>query len=168
MANDDTHDDMAKPARHVYGPRAVGSLIPTLTKPVFRRQMPAAAQVIVDWESIVGPALAAVTTPRRLSNGSLTIACSGPIAMELQHMAVELMNRINTHLGARVVHTLRFVQVANRPIPTRAAPPSAEAVAAAEASVAGFPRGELRDALAALGRIVLSARKSSTPASRKP
>ena len=72
--------------RHVYGPRPVGALMPRLTRPAFRRRAPATAQVLADWSAIVGPAIAAVTTPRRLAAGTLTIACAGPIAMELQHL----------------------------------------------------------------------------------
>ena len=96
--------------RHVYGPRPVGALMPRLTRPAFRRRAPATAQVLADWSAIVGPAIAAVTTPRRLSAGTLTIACAGPIAMELQHLAGEVIARINAHLGSQAVTALRFVQ----------------------------------------------------------
>jgi hypothetical protein len=160
MADDDTKAGMAKAERHVYGPRAVGALVPALTRPAFRRTAPAAAQIMIDWPSIVGPALAAVTAPRRLSGGTLTIACSGPIAMELQHMAIELIHRINAHVGTPTVRALRFMQVALTARPV--APPVAyQAAAAAEAAVAHLPAGELRDALAALGRRVLAPRHRS-------
>jgi len=96
--------------RHVWGPRAVGTLVPGLTRAAFRKRSPAAVQVLTDWDMIVGPAIAATTTPRRLSGTSLTIACAGPVAMELQHMAGALMARINGHLGRIVVERLRFVQ----------------------------------------------------------
>ena len=96
--------------RFVYGPRPVGALMPRLTRAAFRRRSPATAQVMADWPAIVGPAIATVTTPRRLAAGSLTIACAGPIAMELQHLAGEVIARINAHLGSQAVATLRFVQ----------------------------------------------------------
>ena len=96
--------------RHVYGPRPVGALMPRLTRAAFRRRAPATAQVLADWAAIVGPAIAAVTTPRRLAAGTLTIACAGPIAMELQHLSGEVIARINAHLGSQAVATLRFVQ----------------------------------------------------------
>src|SRR5512135_36563 len=110
--------------RHVYGPRPVGTLIPRLTRPAFRRRSPATAQVLADWEAIVGPAIAAVTTPRRLSSGTLTIACTGPIAMELQYLSGELTARINAHLGSQVVTGLRFVQTTGLapPVPPQQAP----------------------------------------------
>jgi hypothetical protein len=152
---------MTKPQRHVYGPRPVGALVPGVTRATFRERAPATAQVMMDWPAIVGPALAAVTTPRRLSAGTLTIACAGPIAMELRYMAVELINRINGHLGRSAVHSLRFTQVADARLAVPPAPPPA-AVAAAEAAVAHLPAGELRDALTALGSLVLARRKPST------
>ena len=64
--------------RHVYGPRSVGAVLPPIVRPAFRRRSPAAAQVLADWEAIVGPALAAATTPRKLFSGTLAIACAGP------------------------------------------------------------------------------------------
>ena len=147
-------DDDSK--RHVHGPRAVGSLVPALVKPAFRKRAPATAQVLADWEAIVGPAIAAVSVPRRLFSGTLAIACSGPLAIELQHLAPQLIERINRHLGKIAVTRLRFVQDAPpAPPPRRPARPAA--IAQARAAVATLPEGPLRDALEALGRAVLAA-----------
>jgi hypothetical protein len=145
--------------RFVYGPRPVGALLPRITRPAFRKRAPAGAQVLADWEAIVGPAIAAVTVPRRLSSGTLAIACSGPIALELQHMADALAGRINAHLGHTVVQRLRFVQEA-APAPARPRPRQISAADAAriERTVADLPEGKLRQALAGLGRAVLTRR----------
>ena len=140
--------------RHVYGPRPVTALLPAIVRPAFRRRSPAAAQVLADWEAIVGPALAAVTTPRKLFSGTLAIACAGPVAMELQHLAEPLMARINGHLGRVAVTRLRFIQDVPPPLPGAPAP-RPPAIAAARKAVASLPEGELRDALEALGRMVL-------------
>ena len=147
--------------RHVFGPRPVGALVPSLVRPAFRGRNAATAQVLADWESIVGPAIAAVTTPKKLFSGSLTVACSGPIALELQHLSGELLQRINAHFGKPTATTLRFVQDFSKPIP-RARPPRPAAIAAARAAVANQPEDPLRDALEKLGRAVLS-RPVSTP-----
>jgi len=164
MATQDDSDKPAEPGkwaegRHVYGPRAVGALVPALIKPAFRKRAPATAQVLTDWEAIVGPAIAAVSVPRKLFSGTLAIACSGPLAMELQHLAPQLIERINRHLGKITVTRLRFVQDAPalRPAPR---PPRPAAVAKARAAVEGLPEGDLRDALEALGRAVLAGRGS--------
>jgi hypothetical protein len=166
MAEKDTASGMTMAPRHVYGPRPVSALLPALTRAAFRRRSPAAAQILADWPSIIGPALAAVTTPRRLAAGTLTLACAGPIAIELQHLATELIARINGHLGSPTVKALRFVQT----VPSPALSPPATrittaATKAAEAAVAGLPNGELRDALAALGRAVLAV--DTSPAARE-
>ncbi|MBX9596473.1 MAG: DUF721 domain-containing protein, partial [Roseomonas sp.] len=91
------------------GPLPVGGMIARLTRPVFRKRSPAGAQLMADWPDVVGPALSAVTQPLRLSAGTLTLGCSGPVAMELQHLAPELIGRINAHLGRAAVERLRFV-----------------------------------------------------------
>ena len=135
--------------RNVWGPRAVGNLIPALTRPAFRRRSPASAQLMTDWPAIIGPALAAVTMPRRLTGTTLTLACSGPIAMELQHMTTELVARINGHLGRVVVDRLRFVQEA---LPGPALPPAAPADSPQPEPIAGLKPGALNDALARLGQ----------------
>ena len=150
MAKDTVH---TVEERHVYGSRPLGALVPRLTRPAFRKRAPATAQVLADWSAIVGPAIAAVTVPKRLSAGSLTIACSGPIAMELQHLTGELIGRINGHLGKPVVNGLRFVQTMSDP---RDKPGDVSPEAPVETPAIDLPEGELRDALAALGRAVLA------------
>lgn len=149
--------------RHVYGPRPVGALMPRLTRPAFRSRAPATAQVLADWSAIVGPAIAAVTTPRRLAAGTLTIACAGPIAMELQHLATEVIARINAHLGSKTVAALRFVQTPELlAVPAALPPPPDPAkLAAVEVAVSGLPEGELRGALASLGRAMATSPKRS-------
>ena len=148
-------DDDKSSRRHVYGPRPVGALVPGVVRPAFRRRAPATAQVLADWDAIVGPAIAAVTTPRKLFAGTLAIACSGPMAVELQHLSDQLIGRINGHLGQVAVTRLRFMQEMKPPIPLPP-PPRPRAIAAAKAAVATLPPGELRDALEALGRAVLA------------
>ncbi len=152
MATDGTGDK-----RHVWGPRPVGGLVAGLTRPAFRRRSPATAQILTDWTAIVGPALAAVTVPKRLTGTTLTLGCSGPIAMELQHMSGELLARVNRHLGRVAVERLRFVQdAAARPEP----PPPAEPLPPEPPPIiAGLPQGALHDALASLGQAMQRARR---------
>jgi hypothetical protein len=159
MADDDTSSGMTGPSRFVYGPRPLGNLVPAITQQTFRKHNPATAQIIADWDIIVGPKVASMTVPRRLDRGVLTIACAGPAAMDLHYMGVEVINRINTHFGAQLVHTLKFTQAGmpRRPPPTRPSPP--EAILEAQQAVADLPDGGLKDALAALGRVVIGRSK---------
>ncbi len=153
-----TESDPGK--RHVYGPREIGALVPALTRPAFRKRAPASAQVLADWDAIVGPSLARTTTPRRLSGNMLTLACAGPVAMELQHMSGELMARINAHLGRVVVERLRFVQDVPSAAPDSAASDSAAPeLPRSPIELPGVPDGPVRDALQALGQAVQRARR---------
>ncbi len=155
MGSDDTDTGMAMRRGIVHGPRPIGALVPAVTRATYRRHNPAAAQIMADWAIIVGEKVAGMTTPRRLDRGTLTIGCAGPTAMDLHYVGVALIERINAHLGGQPVHTLRFTQAGMPPRPPAARRPPPEATAAAEAAVADFPEGELRSALAALGRVVL-------------
>jgi hypothetical protein len=169
MTEKDTKPGMTTTERHVYGPRQIAALLPGVTRPAFRRRAPASAQVMADWAAIVGPALGAVTTPRGLSAGTLTIACAGPIALELAHLAEELRARINGHLGRATVARLRFVQTVPPPAPLApAVAPPAPALARAAKAVAGLPDGPLKDALAGLGALVLAAGPAERPARTNP
>lgn len=140
--------------RFLGGPRLLGALVPGLTRPAFKRKSPAGAQIMADWPALVGPAIAAVTQPMRLTQGTLTLACSGPVAMEMQHLAPQLASRINAALGRVAVERFRFVQrapagpalrkpreLAPKPLPERV-----------ESALAGVESPELRAALERLGR----------------
>ena len=136
-----------------YGPKPLAALLPAVTRTAFRKRSPASAQVLADWALIVGPALAGQTSPRRLSGSTLTLACDGPVALELQHLSAALIQRINGHLGAKVVERLRFVQEL-LPSP----PPTPRRQPAEPVAIPGLPEGELRAALARLGGAVRARR----------
>lgn len=145
-------EDDAK--RFLGGPRPLGALVPALTRPAFKRKSPAGAQIMADWPALVGPALAAVTQPLRLAQGTLTLACAGPVAMELQHLAPQLAGRINAALGRVAVERFRFVQQApagaaarGRPAPRPVALPDR-----VESAIGAVPSADLREALERLGR----------------
>jgi len=131
----------------------LGSLVAPLTRPVLRRLHPGAAQVMAEWENLVGPGLASRTTPKALDRGTLTIACAGPVAMELTMLAPQVMARINAGLGRVAVTKLRFVQ-AKTAAPPPVKPPAAPVVLPAllVAKLDSMPEGPLREALAKLAQ----------------
>ncbi|MBR0657564.1 DUF721 domain-containing protein [Plastoroseomonas arctica] len=136
------------------GPRPLAALLPRITRPAFKRRSPAGAQLMADWPSLVGPALAAVTVPKKFSAGTLTIACSGPVAMELTHIAGEIIARINQQVGGAPVQRLRFVQEAP-PVPAALRLRGAGIIPPrVEAAITGVASGDLRAALEKLGRSV--------------
>ena len=45
-----------------YGaPRPVGGLLAPILRPAFRKRAPATAQLLADWDTIMGPAIAAIS-----------------------------------------------------------------------------------------------------------
>jgi hypothetical protein len=142
------------------GPRPLGAVMPAITRPAFKKRSPAAAQLIADWPAVVGPVLAAQTVPRGLTGGTLTIACSGPVAMELQHLAPQLISRVNTAMGQGLVQRLRFVQGTVKPPPRPA--PKPKPVGLPErvtASIEAVADPDLREALARLAQGVYRGRR---------
>jgi hypothetical protein len=142
------------------GPRAVSALLPAVTRPAFKKRSPAAAQLIAEWPAVVGPVMGAQTLPRGLTGGTLTIACSGPVAMELQHLAPQLISRINTAMGQGLVERLRFVQATLKPPPRQL--PKPKPVALPEhvtASLDDVADPDLREALARLAQGVYRGRR---------
>ena len=142
-----------------FATRELGALIPRLTRPAFRKRSPESAQVLADWASLAGPTLAALAEPVRLSHSTLTLACTGPAAMEIGMMAPMLIERLNGQLGRAAVRKLAFVQRAPRlaaPIVRR--PPPGPVPPEAEAPLATLPEGELQAALARLARGVFAKR----------
>ena len=107
-----------------------------------------------DWPTIVGPELAVRAVPKRLTSGTLTIACAAPVALELAHLAPQILARVNTYLGGGSVSRLRFSQdpLPGHPEIQRTSRPSI-VVAPAKSQVAGEDR--LDAALASLGRAVV-------------
>ncbi len=146
--------------RFLGGPRPLGALVPALTRPAFKRKSPAGAQIMADWPELVGPALAAVTQPLRLASGTLTLACAGPVAMELQHLAPQLAGRINAALGRVAVERFRFVQQAPAAAAPRkkAAPKPVALPERVESAIESVASPELREALERLGRGVYRTR----------
>jgi hypothetical protein len=149
---DAPHDDAA---RRSFVSLPLAQLVPPITRTAFRARSPAGADLMTNWAAIVGPRLAEQTLPRKLSRGQLTIACSGPVGMELQHAAAALIERINVQTGTRLVERLRFVQA-----PVSARPPSRLMTTPLAAEpLDALPPGPLNEALAALGARLRAVRK---------
>lgn len=144
--------------------RPIGGLIARVTRAGFRRRAPAGAQIMMDWMEIMGPVLGSRTHPQKLSAGTLTIACQGPVAMELQHLAPQLIARLNSHVGSygdgALIKRLRFVQQATvlPPPGSRAAGPARPRADGPSPPVEGIDSPPLRDALERLGKAVLARR----------
>ena len=135
------------PPKRNYAPRGIAGLLAPVVRPAFTRRAPAAAALLADWPNLAGAELAVRAAPVKFAGGTLMLACEGPAALELQHMAPDIIARLNLALGCRMVERLRFVQqatgVADPPIASvrRKAPAPAPT---------DLPEGPVGEALARL------------------
>jgi hypothetical protein len=153
------------------GLRRLPDLLGRVLDPAARRRGLAEAKLLTAWPTIVGPWLARRCQPIRLgrddAGGVLTLHVAGAAALELQHGAPQVIERINGFFGFPAVRRLRLVQ-APRPAPARppssAAPPLSTAEeAAVAAAVREVVDPDLRAALAALGRALKARRDEAAP-----
>ena len=125
----------------------IAGLLAPVVRPAFTRRAPAAAALLADWPNLAGAELAVRAAPVKFAGGTLTLACGGPAALELQHMAPDIIARLNLALGCRMVERLRFVQQATGV----ADPPIASVRRKAPAPIpTDLPEGPVGEALARL------------------
>jgi hypothetical protein len=131
-----------------FSPRGIAGLLAPVVRPAFRKRAPAAANLLADWPQLAGPDLAARAAPVKFAGGTLTLACTGPMAMELQLLAPQIMARLNLSLGHAMIERLRFVQQA----PAITAPGAKKSMGPPVQTPENLPEGPLGEALAALYR----------------
>lgn len=161
--SDDSSDPSAERRRAMV---AVGAVTDRLTRPLLGKQGLAEGALLAHWETIVGIDLAAFALPERVhfprgrrDGGEVTVRVgSGPAAVQLQHDAPRVIERINGYFGYPAVARLKIVQA---PLPVRRDPRppdppplnGAEAASVARA-VAAVADPDLRAALERLGHAV--------------
>lgn len=156
------------------GPRALGEAVAALTRPIIGKRGFVRGGLVAEWETIVGPRLAASSLPERVSyppkqsrGGTLHLrVASGSLAMELQHLEPQLIEKINGYVGYDAIARVRLIQgpvpqAPGKPAPPMPPPLSEKEAAALARRLAGVGDGELRAALEALGRAVMGRRPSS-------
>lgn len=152
-----------KPAQGFQG-RSVGAVLGRITAPVMQKRGFRQVDILSHWSMIVGPQLAALSCPERISRQGrgtadgavLTVKVEGAMALEVQHMAPLILERINQHYGAGAVARLNIVQ---GPLPldylkaqaARETPLSDDEISDKQAELDGFDNSRLRLALARLG-----------------
>ena len=156
-------------------PRALAASLPAAARRALRQEGLADGAVVTAWPDIVGPALSAHSLPRRLrfpgrgrSDGTLEVLVSGSMALELQHLAHQIIERVNGHFGYAAVARLRIVQgplLARPPAPRRprdrASRPAGPPATGPPPDLDTVADEGLRAALARLGRAVASSDRDS-------
>jgi hypothetical protein len=144
----------AQPLRDIAG-KIVGE--------TFTRQGFASAELVTRWSGIVGVEIAAHSEPIKIQwtrpadgapaePGTLVLRVEGPAAIEIQHLANVICERVNQFFGWRAVARLALRQAPLRR-GERKAPRAADAAAAAQiaATLSDIGDEDLRQALARLG-----------------
>jgi hypothetical protein len=125
----------------------------------------AAVEIVTHWEEVVGSELATRCEPLRLSFprrddpmsvGTLYVRAESAYAIEVQHLASAIIERVNRYFGWRCVGRISIRQgpVTPRKAPRPRVEPAAEAVAALERELGTFEDPELQASLARLGALV--------------
>jgi hypothetical protein len=147
----------------------------TLGEALARRGF-ADSEIIVSWPEIVGPDLAAHSRPDRLiwpkqrqddapMGALLVVKAEGGFALELQHLAPLILERLATYFGWRCVERLRFEQARFGKAefaPPPPVPESPEARKKARAHAQGIADENLRAAIERLGTAILSRQTKKT------
>src|SRR5437763_11238692 len=159
---DERRPDERRPDERRPGLRAVGPLASRLAAPVVARHGGGIlARLKADWPAVIGADIAAATWPQALGrDGALKLRVAAATALELQHRAPLLIERINVYLGRPAISRLVFVQgplplppAARRSSPRQLGSGEAEAI---ERQIAAIGDSELKAALARLGKSVAS------------
>lgn len=155
----------ANPARR-QGLHGLSALLATVLEPAARERGFARAALFAEWPRIVGAALASRCAPLavdfpggRARRGTLVLAAGPAAALELQHLAPQIIERINAFFGFPAIGRLRFrhLQPAapRRPVPPppRELLPNERERVRSCVELVGEPA--LREALYALGLDIL-------------
>lgn len=165
----------------------LGDFVKPLVEPVLAKQGFGEASLVGSWSEIVGETIARHCQPIKLQwpprppkrdpespiePAMLVLRVEGGFALEAQHSAALIIERVNAHLGWHCVGKLAFRQgpIEAAPRRRRAAPPSAEAMEKAQAAAAAIEGEALRDALTHLGSRVIDeavARKTRASGPRR-
>lgn len=113
--------------------RALSALLGPLTRRALGKHGFSSASLISDWPTIIGADLAASCQPVKLAfppgkrdSGTLHLQVSSGAALEIQHVAPQIIDRINSYLGYGAVARLKLVQgPLPRPPAARRARPAA-------------------------------------------
>jgi|SRR5215510_14726494 len=147
-------------------PRPVADLLNRCLGDVFARQGFASTDIVTHWPEIVGPEIAAHAEPMKLNwprggeeeaaPATLVLRVEGPAAIEIQHLAAVILERVNRFFGWRAVDriALRQAPLARRPKVRPSSAPTPEAMAQVAARLPEIADEGLRAALARLGAAI--------------
>ena len=160
-------DEGLKGSMRENGFRAVGGLAQRLTSGLAKGRKASIARLRAEWSAIVGGELARVCRPEALtasrgrSGKILRLRVPGAAALEVQHMAGQIVERVNGYFGHKMIDDIRLVQgaISAPAAAPRPAPDARKMAEMTERAAASVQDPELRAALARLGARVGTPRR---------
>ena len=152
-------------------PRPLADLLRDCLSESFAKQGFASAELVTRWTDIVGPEISAHAEPLKIQwprsqheaaePATLVLRVEGPIALEIQHLAGVIVERVNRFFGWQAIGriALRQAPLTRRERKTRA-PLDMETMQSIAASLPDVADDDLRQALARLGAAVEQNRRS--------
>ena len=143
--------------------RKLSDLATSFLAETFKRQGFASTELVTRWADIVGPEISAHAEPiklnwRRVGDGEpaepaiLVLRVEGPVAIEIQHLANVIVERVNRFFGWQAVGGIALRQAPLTRRERRAAPRiDPQVTAAVAATLTDVADEDLRMALARLG-----------------
>jgi len=143
--------------------RPLADLVGPALTAAFKRHGFASTEIVTHWDDIIGAEIAAhcepikITWPRQNDAeepepATLVLRCQGPAAIEIQHLAGVIVERINRFLGWRAIERVALRQA---PLTRRARPKPPPAIDAQAARRIADRMTDITDESlrAALGRL---------------
>ena len=150
------------------GARPLSDFLGVCLSDTFARQGFASAELVTRWTEIVGPEIAAHAEPMKVQwprtadredpeAGTLVLRVEGPTAIEIQHLAGVLIERVNRFFGWQAVGrlALRQTPLSRRTAKRKVAAPDPAVLAELAAKLPEVADEGLRQALARLGAAVM-------------
>lgn len=152
-----------------YGTPHVSKVLGRITGRTMNRRGFSDSRMLENWSAIVGPQLAAMSQPVRLSRrksgrdgedtagGVLTVKAEGAIALEIQHLAPQIIDRLNSYYGHAAISRLNIIQgpVTITPSPLNPPPIKEEDISALADDFEEIETPRLKRALASDRRSVV-------------
>jgi hypothetical protein len=148
-------------------PKPLSDLVGRAVGGTFRRQGFSSFEIVTRWEEIVGVQIAACAEPIRMqwirspdpdeqAPATLVLRVEGPAALEVQHQAGVIIERVNRYLGWQAVAKLAFRQapLARRKRQWRRPAIDADLAAEIARNLPGVADDGLRAALGRLGAAI--------------
>lgn len=151
-----------------YGTPHVSKVLGRITGRTMNRRGFSDSRMLENWSAIVGPQLAAMSQPVRLSRrksgrdgedtagGVLTVKAEGAIALEIQHLAPQIIDRLNSYYGHAAIARLNIIQgpVTVTPSPLNPPPIKEEDISALADDFDEIETPRLKRALASLALLM--------------